>query len=293
MNTDRKNLIIISASLIGFGLLLFIIGVSLDKKSVSLIITGLLLLSLGGLTTFAAIKSGQPSDGGNSSDGDQPSSSDPNILHPDQTYKCSIKGMTIASPWFMKTPGDTKCYRPSFGMTKCCNLNTEGNCVANFDPSYKDQKTIVDWADACGIDYTIDTPDGTVDASQPLPPPPPQPIKPSPPPSQLYQCPPGYTGKSTLGCTAQWSTSCDQACANKNCTDYGGRFLPLDYGSNPYTCAPKCPEPFTGYINNGQCSSENVIMPDFYQTACTNNKGMFSQSVKSLNPPSVEVTCSW
>jgi hypothetical protein len=50
-------------------------------------------------------------------------------------------------------------------------------------------------------------------------------------------CPTGYQGPDSTGkCTAGWSKNCGEACAKINCAKTRGKWIPLDYKNNPYTC---------------------------------------------------------
>lgn len=53
-------------------------------------------------------------------------------------------------------------------------------------------------------------------------------------------CPRGYIGPDAMGkCTAGWSKRCGEACAKFNCARARGKWIPLDYSKNPYTCQMK------------------------------------------------------
>jgi hypothetical protein len=50
-------------------------------------------------------------------------------------------------------------------------------------------------------------------------------------------CPTGYNGPEPTGkCKAGWSSNCGEDCAKINCAKAKGKWIPLDYSRNPYTC---------------------------------------------------------
>lgn len=52
-------------------------------------------------------------------------------------------------------------------------------------------------------------------------------------------CPDGFKGPNKNGyCTAKWRSTCGEECHKKKCKDGKGKFLDLDFRSNPYTCKP-------------------------------------------------------
>lgn len=50
-------------------------------------------------------------------------------------------------------------------------------------------------------------------------------------------CPVGYSGPDATGkCVTGWSKACEQKCAEAKCSSAKGKWIPLDYKKNPYTC---------------------------------------------------------
>ena len=59
-----------------------------------------------------------------------------------------------------------------------------------------------------------------------------------------YSCPEGFTGPTVDGnCTKGWASDCDESCAKDRCGKVGGKWIPLDYGTHPYTCNITPPKP--------------------------------------------------
>jgi hypothetical protein len=57
----------------------------------------------------------------------------------------------------------------------------------------------------------------------------------------LAKCPPGYNSEfadpnNNNYCTSGWSESCGESCRKQSCIDNGGKWIPLDYRYNAYTC---------------------------------------------------------
>ena len=51
------------------------------------------------------------------------------------------------------------------------------------------------------------------------------------------KCPEGYSGPDDNNkCIASWTPNCGEDCAKDRCAKANGKWIPLDYGSNPYTC---------------------------------------------------------
>ena len=77
--------------------------------------------------------------------------------------------------------------------------------------------------------------------------------------NRFEACPRGYKGPEPTGkCKAGWSTKCGEDCAKNNCAIAEGKWIPLDYSKNPYTCQMKMSPSITynkdGLINTGlQC----------------------------------------
>ena len=67
-------------------------------------------------------------------------------------------------------------------------------------------------------------------------------VIPSPTPSEIT-CPEGYTGPNADGnCIKSSDAACGEACAKDRCSKVGGKWVPLDYATNPYTCHVKTPD---------------------------------------------------
>ena len=51
------------------------------------------------------------------------------------------------------------------------------------------------------------------------------------------KCPKGYSGPNANNeCIAGWSSACGEGCAKSECAAANGEWIPLDYGTHPYTC---------------------------------------------------------
>ena len=83
------------------------------------------------------------------------------------------------------------------------------------------------------------------------------------------KCPEGYSGPNADGnCTAGWIPSCGEDCAKDKCAKANGKWIPLDYGSNPYTCQMDDPtnmktqfEPISGCLSTigGEINSNTLV----------------------------------
>ena len=51
-----------------------------------------------------------------------------------------------------------------------------------------------------------------------------------------YNCPAGYAKDGNNKCVKSWTSDCGESCANDLCTGEKGKWIPLDYYKNPYTC---------------------------------------------------------
>jgi hypothetical protein len=186
---------------------------------------------------------------------------------------CKIKGVLIKEPWY-QSPDSANACRAPLGQKCCARPNGDDPyCVANFsDPYYSTQQSIIDWAKTdCGVDYSIDALEG---------------------------CPDGYTSRDAKGrCTMLWSSTCDDKCAKQKCeTANGGRWIPLDYTNNPYTCdMPRdCPKNFTGKSVDGKCyASIPLFLNDETKKSCENAGGVYSFTAAANTLQGGIATCNF
>ena len=62
--------------------------------------------------------------------------------------------------------------------------------------------------------------------------------------TNILSCPNGYKGPNADGnCTKRWTNDCGESCAKDICGKAGGKWIPLDYGTHPYTCNIVPPKP--------------------------------------------------